>query len=120
MDVRQDVGLAEDEELLAVNLDCGAAILAVEDLVALGDVKRSALAGVLIDSAVTDGQDLALLGLLLGGIGQDDATGRGLLLLDCPDDQTIAKGLQLHIDLRLGSVDNPWHSHCESANVALV
>ena len=37
-----------------------------------------------------DGEDLALLGLFLGGIGQDDATGSGLLLLDRPHDQTIA------------------------------
>src|SRR5207237_1155248 len=52
LDLGQHVGLAEDEELLAVHLDLGAAVLAVEDLVAFGDVERRALAGVLVDLAV--------------------------------------------------------------------
>jgi len=33
LDLRQHVGLAEDEEVLAVDDDLGAAVLAVEDLV---------------------------------------------------------------------------------------
>src|SRR6201999_72123 len=65
--------------------------------IAFGDVKRGALAGVLVDLAVTHGQDLALLGLFLGGIGQDDPTRGGLLLLDGPYDQAIAEGLELHV-----------------------
>src|SRR5581483_4742556 len=91
LDLGQHVGLAEDEKLLAIDLDLGPAVLAVENLVALGDVERRALAGVLVDLAVTDGDDLALLGLLLGRVGKDDATRSGLLLLDRPHDQAIAE-----------------------------
>src|SRR6185312_10512345 len=65
LDLGQDVGLAEDEELLAVHLDLGSAVLAVEDFIALCDVERSALAGVLVDLPVADREYLALLGLLL-------------------------------------------------------
>src|SRR5581483_5529710 len=97
LDLGQDVGLAEDEELLAVHLDLGSAVLAVEDLVAFRHVEGGALAGVLVHLAVADREDLALLGLLLCGVGQDDATGGRLLLLDRPHDQPIAKGLELHV-----------------------
>src|SRR6267142_805301 len=90
LDLGEHVGLAQDQEVLAVHLDLGAAVLAVKDFIALGDVERRALAGLLIDSAVADGEDLALLGLLLGGIGQDDPTRRGLLLLERLDDHAIA------------------------------
>ena len=92
----EDVGLAQHEQILAVDLDLGPAVLAVEDLVALLDVERDALA-VLVELAVADGEDLALLRLLLGGVGEDDATRGGLLLLDRPHDQAIAQGLELHV-----------------------
>ena len=95
-DLGEDVGLAQHEQLLAVDLDLGPAVLAVEDLVALLDVQRDALA-VLVELAVADGEDLALLRLLLGGVGEHEATGGGLLLLDRPHDQTIAQGLELHV-----------------------
>src|ERR687885_454905 len=77
-DLRQDVGLAQDE-----------------DLVALVDVERHALV-VVTELAVADGQDLAALRLLLGRIGEDDAAGGRLLLLYRLDDQPIAEGLELH------------------------
>ena len=80
-DLGEHVRLAQDEQVLAVDRDLGAAVLGVEDLVALGDVERAALA-VLVDRAVADGEDLALLRLLLGGVGEDDAARGRLLLLD--------------------------------------
>jgi hypothetical protein len=40
--------------------------------------------------------DLAALRLLLRGVREDDPTRGGLLLLDRPHDQPIAKGLELH------------------------
>ena len=43
LDLGQDVGLAQDEQLLAVDLDLGPAVLAVQDLVARADVERDAL-----------------------------------------------------------------------------
>src|ERR1700683_1986545 len=95
LDAGEDVGLAQHEQILPLALYLGPAVLAVEDLVVFLHVQRDALA-VIVQLAVADSQDLSLLGLLLGGVGQDDATGSGLLLLDRPHDQPIAQGLELH------------------------
>src|SRR4051812_43421576 len=97
LDLGEDVGLAEHEQVLTVDLDLGAAVLAVEDLVALRDVERNALLALVVVAAVAYGDDLALLRLLLGGIGEDDAAGGRLLLLDGPHDQPVAQGLELHV-----------------------
>jgi hypothetical protein len=70
LDLGEDVGLAKDQQVLAVDLDLRAAVLRVEDLVALGDVERDALLALVVEPAVADGDDLALLGLLLGGVGR--------------------------------------------------
>ena len=56
--------------------DLGAAVLAVDDGVADLDVERDELAGRLGAAAGADGEDLALLGLLLGGVGDDEAARR--------------------------------------------
>src|SRR3954463_3327982 len=101
LDLGEDVGLAKDQQVLAVDLDLGPAVLAVEDRGALRHVEGNALLPVLVETTIADGDDLALLGLLLGGVGKDQAAGRGLLLLDGPHDQPIAEGLELHSgDLR--------------------
>src|SRR4051812_27466098 len=94
-DLRQHVGLAQDEQVLAVDDDVRAAVLRVEDLVALRHVERDALA-VVADLAVAGCEYLAALRLFLRGVGEDDAAGGRLLLLDHLDDQTIAEGLELH------------------------
>src|SRR4051812_11345187 len=94
-DLRQHVGLAQDEQVLAVDDNVRAAVLRVEDLVALGHVERDALA-VVADLAVSGCEHLAALRLLLRGVGEDDAAGGRLLLLDHLDDQPIAEGLELH------------------------
>src|SRR6202035_1788015 len=72
-DLGEDVGLAQHEQVLTgVRVfDLGAAVLAVEDLVALCDIERNALAGI-VELAIAYGEDLALLRLLLGRIGQDE------------------------------------------------
>src|SRR5215211_4982362 len=115
LDLGQHVGLAQDEQLLALHDDLGAPVLGVQDLIALDDVKREALSAV-VELAVTDGQDLALDRLLLRGVGEHDARGRRLLLLDRLDDQTIAQGLELHAGPPLRSVDlTDWHSKGKSA-----
>ena len=55
-DLRQDVGLAEDQDLVGADLDLGAAVLAEDDLVALFDVHGDVLA-VLVAGARADGED---------------------------------------------------------------
>src|SRR3546814_5400513 len=65
----------EDEQLLAAVLHLGAAVLAVDDLVADLDVERHTVA-VVVDAARTDRKDLALLGLLLRGVWDDEEIGR--------------------------------------------
>src|SRR5690606_10142223 len=73
LDDAEDVVLAQDEVLLALDLDLGAAVLAEQHAVALLDLEL-ADAAVLEDLAVAHGDDLALDGLLLRGVGDDDPT----------------------------------------------
>src|SRR5690348_2064504 len=96
LDLGEYIGLTEDQQFLTVDLDLGAAVFAVQDLVALGDVRRDALAGVLADLAVPDGHDLALLGLFLRGVGQNDPAHGRFFLLDRAHNHAIAEGLELH------------------------
>ncbi len=57
---------------------------------------RAHALAVVEELARTDGDHLALLGLLLGGVGEDDAA-RGLLfLLDDLDDDAVAQRLECH------------------------
>src|SRR5690606_21963937 len=87
--------LLHDQELLAIELDLGAAPLAEQHAVADLDVERDDLAG-LVAGARPDGDDLALLGLLLGRVGNDDAA-RGLLFrVDPLDHDTVMQGTELH------------------------
>src|SRR5690606_14595798 len=87
----EDVARGQDEVVLAAVLDLGAAVLAVDDLVADRHVERDAVA-VVVDTARTDGQDLALLGLLLGGVRDDQAgCGRGLGLEGLHDDPVLER-----------------------------
>src|SRR5215210_529451 len=67
-----DVGLLHDEELLAIELHLGARPLAEQDAVAGLHVERAQLA-LVVERAGAGGDDFALLRLLLGGVGDDDA-----------------------------------------------
>ena len=81
--------------LLAVDLDLGARVLAEQDRVARLDLEG--LDGTVVATlAVTDGDDLALLGLLLRGVGDDDAALAGLLAAESLDDEPIVKGSDVH------------------------
>src|SRR5215218_7650060 len=71
----EQVAGGEHEVLLAAVLDLGAAVLRVDDHVADVHVERDAVA-VVVDAAGADGDNGALLGLLLGGV-RDDQTGGG-------------------------------------------
>src|SRR3954447_10624163 len=71
----EQVAGGEHEVLLAGVLDLGAAVLRVDDHVADVHVERNAVA-VVVDAAGADSDNGALLGLLLGGV-RDDQTGGG-------------------------------------------
>src|ERR1700712_1447177 len=123
----EDVAGRAGGVLLAGVLDLGAAVLAVDHLVADVDVERDAVA-VVVDAAGADRQDLALLGLLLGGVGDDQTRRRGLLGVQRLDDDPVLEGLDVDrhvVDLHfLHSwgvgfavlATNHWHTHRESAN----
>src|SRR5262245_5161258 len=111
LDHAEDILLAEDQVVLALDLDLGARVLAEEDAIAGLDVERADLP-VLEDLAVADGHDLTLERLLLGRIGDDDAALGLVLLGDALDDQAILQGTNLHLMTPWGF----WHSHTVSAN----
>src|SRR6195952_29356 len=90
----EDVARGEDEVLLAGVLDLGAAVLAVDHLVADVDVERDTVS-VVVDATRTDAQDLALLGLLLRRVRDDQAGRRGLLGLQGLDDDPVLEGLDV-------------------------
>src|SRR3954447_713787 len=117
-DLCQDVGLAQDQQLVAADLDLGTAVLREDDRVALGDVERHEIAAV-VAAARTDGQDAAALRLLLRRVGQNDAAGGGLLLVEDLDDQTVAKRLEIHGQTPscscFAGFESYWHSQLESA-----
>jgi len=72
--VRNVLVVPEQSELLLADLDGAAAELRDEDLVAGLDAQRYPLA-VLVVEAGTDGEDLALVQLLDGAVGEEDAGG---------------------------------------------
>src|SRR6185312_7852703 len=93
----QHVAGREDQVLLAVVLDLGAAVLAVDDDVALRDVQRNPLLTVLIPAAGANCDDGAFLRLLLGGVGDDQTgCGRGLGLVGLYED-LVLEWLDLHL-----------------------
>ena len=60
--------------------------------VSVGDVERDTVS-VVVDATRTHGDDLALLRLLLGGVGDDQTGSSGLLSLDLLDDDAIFERL---------------------------
>src|SRR5215207_4639174 len=91
-DDREHVARRQHEVVLAAELHLGAAVLRVDDLVADGDVERDAVA-VVVDATGAHCHDLALLGLLLGGVGDHETRRGGLLCLDLLDDDAILERL---------------------------
>src|ERR1700683_2570297 len=95
VDDAHDVGLLHDEEFLAIDLHLGARPFAEQHAVADLHIDGNELAG-LIAAARADGGDLALRRLFLGGVRDDDATGRFLLGIDALDDNAVVKRTKLH------------------------
>src|SRR5215204_208785 len=95
VDHAHDVGLLHDQEILAVDLDLGARPLAEQHAVADLDVDRNELAG-FVAATRANSDDFALGRLLLGGVGNDDASGRLRLGVDALDDYAVVKRTKLH------------------------
>src|SRR4051794_33889548 len=90
-----DVGLLHDQELLAVDLDLGARPFAEQHAVADLEVDRDQLAG-FVAATRADSDDLALRGLLFGGVRNDDAAGSLFLGIDALNDDTVVKRAKFH------------------------
>src|SRR5690348_5385149 len=90
-----DVALLHDQVFGAIDLDLGARPLAEQNAVADLDVDRNQLAQ-FIASARPDGDDLTLLRLLLGSVGDDDAGGGSRLGFDAFDHDAIVERTELH------------------------
>src|ERR1700732_27657 len=88
-DHAHDVGLLHDQEFLAVDLHFRARPLAEQDALAGLNLGRRDLA-ILVAAAGANSHDLALLRLLLDGIGNDDAAlGLGISLDAAADDAVV-------------------------------
>src|SRR6478672_11582924 len=90
-----NVALFHYEILDAIDLDLGARPFAEQDAVADLNVDRDELAA-LVAAAGSNGDDLALLRLLLSGVG-NDYTASGLCLgIDTLDDNAVVKRAKFH------------------------
>src|SRR3984893_6302647 len=90
-----NVTLFHDEVLDAIDLDLGARPFAEQDAVADPHVDSDELAA-LVAAAGSNGDDLALLRLLLCGIRNDDAAGGLSLGIDSLDDNAVVKRSEFH------------------------
>src|SRR5580700_4472948 len=96
LDDGEHVARGEYEVLLARVLDLGAAILAVEDHVADLYVDRHALGSRVVKASRAHRKDLALLGLLLGGVRDHQSGRRGLLSLERTDHNPVFERLDYY------------------------
>src|SRR6478752_5977570 len=101
-----DVGLLHDQEILAVDLDLGAGPFAEQHAVANLEVDRNQLAG-LVTATRTDRYDLALRGLFLGSVGNDDAASGFVFGIDAFEHDAVVERTELHAIL-LGFCDYFW------------
>src|SRR6516225_2044993 len=90
-----DIALLHDQVLVAVDLHLGSRPLAEQHPVADLNVDRNQLAG-FIAPAGANCDDLTLLRLLLGGVGDNDAPGTLLFSLDTLDDDAVMEWAKLH------------------------
>src|SRR6266513_2213261 len=97
-DDAQDVFLAYHEELVALHLHGLPGVLAEQHSVAGLDIDRNQFA-VIVLLALAHGDDLALLGLLGGGVGNNDASGGFLFLFDALDDHAVMQRTDFHDEI---------------------
>src|SRR6516162_6165722 len=113
----EDVFLAQDHVFLTGDRDFAAGVLPVQHAVADLHVERRD-APVVADLALAGGHDGALLGLLLGAVGNDDPARRLLFSLARPQEQSVLQRSDLHRALPLvacGPGSCGWHSRQPSA-----
>src|SRR4051794_20833270 len=91
----QDVRLAQDQVLVATDLDLGAAVLGEDDLVTILQVHLDELP-VIVPWARAHSEDAAALRLLLRRVRQDDAARRDLLFIEDLDDEAVTQRLKIH------------------------
>src|SRR5271166_5209216 len=90
-----DIALLHDQILDAVDLDLGTGPFAEEHSIAGPQVDGNELSR-LVAPARAHGDDLALLGLFLGSVRDDDATGGPFLGLDTLEHNTIVEWTEFH------------------------
>src|SRR3954452_2067545 len=95
LDDREHVAGGKDEVLVGAELDLGAAVLGEDDGVTFLDVQRKSLT--VLEPAGADGENGALLGLFLGGVGDHDARRRRLLGLQHRHDDAVLEGLDVDL-----------------------
>src|SRR5262245_8908004 len=95
LDDAEDVVLAQNQMLFAVDLHFGTRVLTEQDRVTGFHVELSDLA-VLEHFAVADGDDLPLDRLLFGGVGDDDSALALLFFLDPLDDHAVLQRSNRH------------------------
>src|SRR5205814_1047404 len=88
----EDVTGREDQVLLALDLDLRAAVLRVDDPVADPHVHRDSVT--VLEPSRPNRHDFALLRALLGGIGDDDAGRRRVVVFAGMDRDAILQRLQ--------------------------
>src|ERR1700704_5513304 len=90
-----DVALLHDQQFLTIELDLGAGPFAEQRAVADLEVDRNKLPG-LVAAAGADGGDLALRGLFLGAVRDDDAASGLLFGVDALDHDAVVKRTEFH------------------------
>src|SRR5256714_1048169 len=90
-----NVALFHDEVIDGIDFGLGARPFAEQDAIADANVDRDELAA-LVAAAGSNGDDLALLRLLLGGVGNNDATSGLRLGVDALDDNAVVKRSEFH------------------------
>src|SRR4051812_21512687 len=96
LDDAEDVVLAQNEVLFAVDLHFSTRVLAEQDGIAGFHIELTDSA-VFEDFAVTHGHNLALDGLLFGRIGDDDAPLALLFFLEPLDDDAVLQRSNCHV-----------------------
>src|SRR3984893_17610792 len=92
----QDVALLHDEEILPVDLDLRARPFAEQNLIAGLDIERCELAA-FVAGAGSHRANLAFLGLLLGGIGDDDPALGLFLAFETSDHDAVVQRTKVHV-----------------------